>query len=158
MNTTGSIRPLSGKTNPHNARADELLRSAELLGRMRGVYSDLHLTRKIRRETRKNRQRSLPASHDMNSIVVDMWLDELIRIGRLSAVEEECFRLFFAGQTARRIASELRLSYRIACRRLASARVKLQRAFDQGPHAGWQEVYLAEVHRYVYRAPRSGQV
>jgi hypothetical protein len=154
--TRAAADGLSRRRSDPGEEADKLLEAAEMLGVRRGVYSDSRLTRKIRREDRKERVVHAPDAPDQTAAcVVEQWLDDLIEVGGLMAIEEICFRLYFAGRAPSRIATDLRLSYRRVCRRLRSARAKLRRAYRQGPYAGWQEVYLAEVHRCVYRARRT---
>lgn len=137
--------------------ADALLQTAGLLGRKRGIYTRAQLTAKIRRQDRKRCpafERALP--EEMVECLVEQWIDELVQVARLSTLEEVCFRFCYAGYSPRRIAAAMGRSRHTVSRRLNSARRKLRKAFRQGPYAGWREVYLQEVNRAIYRAPRSG--
>ncbi len=135
--------------------ANRLLELVAPLGWRRGLYTELQLLRKMRRERTKSwRGPAQETTDETTAYVVEKWVDELVDAAGLTAVEDICFRLHLAGWRHEHAAALMGRSYQTVVRRLKSARRKLRRAYCQGPHAGWQEVYLSEVHRYVYRAPR----
>jgi DNA-binding NarL/FixJ family response regulator len=151
-----SSRKPPASVNRLEASSDALLVESGSLGRQRGLFSESRLARKIRREHGKQAAGDdLRGRDEIIDCVIERRLDELIDVGRLTAMEEICFRLHFDGLRARQIASFLGLSHQVVYHRLRSATRRLRRAYVQGPHAGWHEVYLAEVNRYVYRAPKS---
>jgi DNA-directed RNA polymerase specialized sigma24 family protein len=137
--------------------ADGALEAAGTLYWRHGIYTEARLARKIRREDRRRPSTHIGPQPDQTaSFAVERRLDDLVNVARLTAIEEICFRLCYAGRGPRSISSGLGLPCRTVRRRLKSARKKLVRAYSEGPYAGWHEVYLSEVHRYVYRAPRHG--
>lgn len=129
-------------------QADELLGRSLILGSDSGIYAEVQLDRKRRRE-----QKQAPIlvdngiSDEMTGVLVERQLRDLIDAANLTALQEIIYRLHVAGFSGMRIAATLGIKRGTANQRLRTIRRKVKEAYEQGKYAGWYEVYLSEVRR-----------
>lgn len=122
--------------------------------RAQGVYSDSALSRKIRRDERKAEPRQVGLPDEVCEYLLLAHLRELISSPRLTSMERQVVILSTAGWEIGSAARRLRISRSRYYKLLKSARKKAA-AHAGNPYAGWYEVYIAEVNRYVYRKRRT---
>lgn len=135
--------------------ADEMLAGCVRFGATSGIYTQLQLDRKVRRE----RKRVQVVAEDcacapMIESVVGSQLNDLIDAARLNSMEEIICRFYVAGFTGKRMAEMLGVKRSVVKQRLRIIKRRIRAAYLQGPYAGWYEVYLSEVNRLSYRSRR----
>jgi len=135
--------------------ADEILRSAH--GRRRdGIYSEVALQRKMRLErARLIEVEDVGVTQEVLEYLLLARLREVLRVRWLSQRERAAVILSAAGWTRAAAAERLGVGLKRYWQLLSSAQKKVER-WQSDPYAGWYEVYLAEVNRYVYRRRRAG--
>ena len=119
--------------------------------RRHGVFSEVALSRKIRDEWRlapRLSEVSLP--EEVVLYLLSSFVRELGRIPTLTRKERSAAILSISGCGRSEAATLLNVCPRRYSKALASAQEKIAR-YQADPYAGWYEVYLAEVNRYVYR-------
>jgi len=128
--------------------ADAALESENALGWRRGAFTTVQLARRMRLETGR-----LPIlckddiPKEVMDEVVGQRVDELVTLARLRPMQEICFRLCVEGLSIRQSARILGIGRRRVEMHLRAARHRVQAVYDEGPYAGWYEVYLSEVRR-----------
>lgn len=150
--TNHSHKTSPAPQTPATERAvDEMLARHLLLGRG-GLYSEKQFRRKIRDEEKRLSQSGKASlGTDWVDALVESAINELIDAAGLSAIQEIIYRLSLAGFRCGRMAKMLGIEPELLISRLRSARRKIRAAYRDGKYAGWQEVYLSEVNRTVYR-------
>lgn len=148
------LSELEKAVNDCEKEADALLAGAGRQ-RARGVYSESALNRKIRREDeRKAEPRQVGLPDEVCEYLLLAHLRELISSPRLTSIERQVVILSTVGWEIGSAARRLRISRSRYYKLLKSARKKAA-AYSRNPYAGWYEVYLAEVNRYVYKKRRT---
>lgn len=141
--------------------ADMLLRAAGALGRRTGIYTHVQLERKLRMERRRP---GVAADHGLPEEIMQYLfrrrIDDLVECSRLTRVQEIVFRLSADGLSCADIAAVVGIKRQAIASHLKLARRKVRATCREGRYAGWYEVYLGEVNRFVYRFRRqsSGRV
>lgn len=133
----------------HEQAADAMLQAWDALGKSSGAYTRLQWARKVRLE-----QKRLGGCRPANAAYAEQmvrtaqsWLDELIELAGLRPVEEICLRLSADGLGPKLIARATGIGLRRVDVYLRIARRKVRQVYDDGPYAGWREVYLSEMRR-----------
>jgi len=115
------------------------------------VYSERALQRKIRDEQRRLRPQSdIGLAPEAIEYLILARLREMMAVPGLSRLERRAALLDGTGFAPRDAARFLGVRIGRYRRLLASAKYKVER-YGSDPYAGWYEVYLAEVNRYIYR-------
>lgn len=144
------------RTRELEAEADRMLRSAGALGRHQGIYTTTQLKRKIRLELQRIPEvEEWAPSHDVLDYLTESYLDDLVCVSRLTAMQEIVFRLRASGLDCKDMTATLGIKHEVLAGHLRQARWKVRAACKQGRYAGWYEVYLSEVNRPAYRARRA---
>lgn len=128
--------------------ADAVLESANALGRARGAFTTHQLARRARLDVERLpilREDDIPC--EVVDEIVEQRVDELVALAGLSPMQEICFRLCVDGLSTRQSAIRLGIGRRRVQMHLRAARHRVQAVYDEGPYAGWYEVYLSEVRR-----------
>jgi hypothetical protein len=127
---------------------DILLANVVGLGRESRIYTEVQLERKMRDEhARLPKIQECGVAPEVTEYLFERQLDDLIDVSRLTALQEICFRLCFAGLKGKDMASTLGLAPARTALALRIARRKVRAACEEGKYAGWYEVYLSEVKR-----------
>lgn len=134
--------------------ADELLAGMGKENR-KGTYSEASLNRKIRRnEHIKPEIEKVGLPEEVCEYLRLAYLKDLLSVPGLTRIERFVLILRSTGWSMLDAARYIGVT-RLRCyRAMESARRKIAR-HKENPFAGWYEVYLSEVNRYIYRKPTS---
>lgn len=128
--------------------ADAYLEAAAALSKDQGILTSRQLERRIRNEHKYCPSMDLtgvPA--EVESYLLSRSTDELIELANLRPMEEICLRLHISGLNIKELSSMLGIGRRRVAMHLRIARRKAVQIFNDGPYAGWYEVYLSEIRR-----------
>jgi len=132
--------------------ADDLLSAHACMGRENGIYTQIQLDRKIRRDYARTPEiDEYEISSELVEQLTQRKIDDLIEASRLTFVQELIFRLYLGGLSCRNIQATLKTQRRTIADQLRIAKRKVRMSYSEGRYAGWYEVYLSEVNRPAYR-------
>lgn len=136
-------------------RADNLIAEIGEQREIR-VYTEAGLLRKMRREqTRPVERRESMLPDDAYDYLLLAYIRDLIASPQLTSQERLALILSTTGWRQSDAAILIGVRRARYQRIMRSARKKVER-YASNPYAGWYEVYLSEVNRYVYRKHHRG--
>lgn len=135
----------------YEAAADALLAANGAIGHDSGIYTSTQLNRKMRLEQeRLRRENANGLPENIICELVEQRIGDLIYVSNLSPIQEIVFRLRIGGMGWKNMAAALGIDRRLIKRHLHEAVRRVRAAYNEGPYAGWYEVYLSEVNRAAY--------
>jgi len=135
-----------------DAQADAQLLRKRMLGRENTCLSEYQLRRLMYNDRKRAPALGPPGlPQEADDLAFELHLQYLIELAGLSSRQEACLRLSLQGLSCRAIARMTGRHPAAVLGSLRSAHRRLRQAYNQGPYAGWYDVYVSEVTRRPMR-------